>query len=405
MSNRKLIKVFAFDETKRNAIKLGSGVRLDPADGYIKLVGPAYSTANDLYFKTWLTKPQAARAWFAFQTETDEPPGTSVKYRLSIDGVAQLYWSGTAWVAATAGQWNTEDEVSTNIPSLSVKQRAIQVIANLKTNSESKTPLLKRIKIGYDADIDFDDDLIGRSLLPALRALRASSSHTVELTAVTTTFDMKLLRTPYNFRAVTAVYNESSDPSLSNNLYQSFNANTSLLTLSSSVPAGAKLQIRFDYKPECALATSEDYIEFAKIPAVVIENISENKTWEVTKDEFVIVSRTTGVAWELVGGQQRDLDLDISWTCNKLYDISRLGTQLENFFKNGVLKSVGMDEEYSLQLVSSRSFSPGANQNDTQQARLTARIRAALFYTRDAKQMFVVKRLVASGGNFNMTVE
>lgn len=402
---RKLIKVFAFDETKRNAITLGSGVRLDPADGHIKLSGPAYSTAANLSFRTWITRPAAARAWFAFHTETSEPEGTSIKYRLSINGVAQLWWDGSVWVQAGTSDWNTEAEVSANIAALSAKQRAIQVIANLQTSGADATPVLKRIKVGYEAEIDFDEDLIGRSLLPALRALRGSTSHTVGMAATSSTFDMASIQTPYNVRSVEAAYNESSDPALATNLFQSFNANTNQLTLAAPVPAGAKLRVQFTYEPEVALSTSEDYKEFARVPAVLVENVQESQRWEVGKDEFIIESRDTGAAWELVGGQQRTIDVEISWTCSKALDISRLGSKLENFFKDGVLKSVGMDEEYSLQLVSSRGFSPMANQNDTQQARLTGRIRAALFYTREAEQVFVVKRLVASGGNFAMTVE
>lgn len=403
---RKLIKTFEFDETKRKLIKLGSGVRLDPADGRVKLIRGAngYSTLANLFFKTWLSKPNAARVWYGFQAFATTPTNTSVSFRLSADGTSQKYWNGSAWVEAGAGNWNTEAEISNNIATFSVAQRAIQVIANLATTDAEVTPTVSGFKIGYEADIDFDEDLIARSLLPALRALRPVAEYSVKLAVTAATIDMSKVETPYNVVGIIAAYNLRADPTFETNLLQSYDASTKLLTLSSSVSAGHVVRIVFECEPEVALSTSQDYKEFNKVPCVMIESVRESSRYECGNDA-IVVNKTTGAAWVLEGGQQRCIELEVSWIADKGLDIHRLSTVVENYFRDGLLKSNGMDEEYSLQLLSSHNYIPGASQNDVHEARLTARIRDALFYTSDAKQAFATTKFVIQGGNVNVTVE
>jgi hypothetical protein len=403
---RKLIKTFEFDETKRSLITLGANVRLDPADGRVKLVlgATGYSTAANLFFKTWLTTPKAARAWYGFEALVATPTNTSVRYRLSTDGVSQKFWNGSIWTDATTSDWNTEVQVSANIATFPITQRAIQVIANLTTTNASSTPEVTSFKIGYEADIDFDEDLIARSLLPALRALRPVGEHTVKIAAAASTIDLSKIETPYNVINVVAAYNSTTDPTSETNLFQSYNAVTKILTLSSSVAAGHRVQIVFQYEPEVALSTSQDYKEFSKIPCIIIESIRESSRYESGNDS-IIANRTTGAAWTLEGGQQRCVELDVSWIADKGLDMSRLSTVIESFFRDGTLRSVGMDESYSLQLLSSHLYIPGARQNDVHESRLTARIRDALFYTSDAKQAFAATSFILQGGNVNLTVE
>jgi len=406
---KKLIKVFSFEERYRSDVTLGPNTRLNPSTGRIQLKEGAnflYPTDPDLYVKTRLTTPNTVKGWIGFEAKTDnktDPEGnqvTDIRFRLSVDGANDLYWDGAAWSAAGAGNWNTEAEIAANIASFPVATQSLQVVTNLSTSHESYTPEVDWIKVLYESDIEWQEDYIVRSLVPELREnIRAIAEYAVDLPAASATVDLGVIETPYNIVDVDSAYNLTADPRKLTDLAQSYNSGTKVVTLSSSQPVGERILVRFTYEPEVAVMTSQDYSELAKVPAVIIEDIELVGNHPIEPGDHVI-NRATGDGWQLTHGYQSDIELQIRWIADKSTDQQRLADEFKRFFANNQhLRSRGQDELYDLWLIDKYGQQASASQDELQAGRLRARIVRAVFYARDAKPVYGVKRFIVTGGN------
>ena len=408
---KKLIKVFRFEETNRALVTLGADTRLNPGTSRIQLkkIGAteAYSTAVDLQVRTRLTNPNTVKAWIGFEAlarnKANPATGaqvTDVKFRLSVDGVNDLYWDGAAWSAAGASDWNTEAEVAANIAAFPVATQSLQVAVNLSTSDARYTPEVDWVKVLYESDLEWQEDYIARSLIPELREqIRPIAEFALDLLAASATVDLTAVETPYNIVAVDSAYNLTSDPRKLTDLAQSYDTGTKVLTLSGSQPLGERILIRFIYEPEVALLTSQDYSELAKVPVVVIEDVELFNRRGIEPGDHVI-NRATGDGWQLTHGYHADIDLEIRWIVDQSKDQQRLADEFKRFFAtNQQLRSRGQDEPYDLWLVDQYGQQATASQDELQAGRLRARIVRAVFYARDAKPVPGVRRFVVTGGN------
>ncbi len=406
---KKLIKEFLFSEDNRRQVTLGTNVRLNPQEHRLelKLTSGGYPLTANLYAKTRLTSPATAKRWINFQADVvNKSVGgtevTAVRYRLSPDGVAELWWDGAAWTAAAPGQWNTEAQVANNIATFA--SRSIQVILNLSTTDGGQTPEVSCVKILWESDIEFQQEYIARSLLPAMREeLRPIGELALDLTASTTTVDLNQIETAYDFMGLDSAYNVTDDPDKLVDIGASYNINTKVVTLTGPVGPGKQLLIRFAYRPAVMITRSQDFTELAKVPAICIESIVQDKKRTIQPGPHVI-NKETGDGWQLKDGFQSDINFTVRFTADKARDLDALGDQLKQFFLDRLLLARGQDEFVRLYTLEEYSHQPSALQSELHSARLRARISNAVFYVKEAVPVVATQRLIVTGGNVDFQV-
>jgi len=413
MRTKKLIKTFEFSEENRSRIVLGTSVRLNPATNRLELQADSngsFPTSGGLYAKTWATTPANAKGWLGFQTDSvmkkiDGVPVTQYRFRLG-DGTVQRYWNGTTW-AVTTTAWNTEEEVANHIASFPVSSRTIQVIANLQTTDSTVTPELSWIKILYASDIEFQEDLVYRTLV---RQLRAQVRPLAEYQVVKPTssskfvFDPDALDTPYNFVSVDSVFNHTDDSNHLTDLFTSFNPSTHEITLSQSVDAGKQLWIRFIYEPEVAVDTNREYHEVGKVPALVLEDINLENTSEMGPADWVL-NRFVGTGVKIPAPLRGDLVVTLLIETSKGVDLQRLADEVKRFcMNNPLITSLGLDEKYRLWMTKEFDQSGTSNQADIHTARVEFRLVNVLYYAKDPVNVFGVLGFHVDG-NLNLSIE
>jgi hypothetical protein len=404
---RKLIKEFVFIESNRRRLTLGTSVRLNPDQSRLELVlQPAtglYPTDPDLFATTWLTTPARAKKWLMFEAivrnkvDFHNQLVTAVQYRLSADGVSQLWWNGTAWVAPVAGQWNSEADISTNLSSFPIATRSLQIVVNLSTTDPNQTPEVFRLKVLYASDIEFQEEYVARSLIPAMRnEIHPITDYVISSAAGQTSAALTGVEETYDIVGVDSVFNSTTDPYQLNNIFSSYNPTTKLVTWTGSPSFGDKIWIKFSYTPKMILAQSQDFTELSKIPCILIESVDSGKETKINKAEWVI-DRATNAGFRLADGFQVDLDITMKLTADKLKDLDRMADQAKAFFKDRLLTSVGQDEEFRLYTISEYTQALSETQSELHSARLRARICNAVFYPNDAKPVHGVKRFLMNG--------
>jgi len=409
MRLKKLVKRFDFSNDERRNVTLGPGVRLAYERQQLELVATnnVYSTAPDLYAKTRLTTPKTCKGWILFECEAKMKKNgagavvTSLGFRLSNDGSNQLWWDGSAWSPASPGQWNTESEVCDHIASFS--GQSIQVVINLKTTDGAYTPEVGAVKILWNSDIEFQQEYVARSMIPAMREeILPISEYAVDIAVNTADLDLGAIETPYDIVYVDSVYNVTDDPSKQTDLLSGYNATSKVVTFS-PVAGGKRVLVRFVYKPSIVIIQSQDFKEISKIPAICIESIFLEKSRQVDPGESV-VNRATGLGWQLKEGFQEDISFTIRYVADKVADLDALGDQVKKFFQDRLLHCRGQDEYARMYTIEEYSHQPSALQSELHSARLRARILDAVFYLRDAVPVQATQRFLVTGGNVEFKV-
>lgn len=406
---RKLIKRFDFTEDERKRIILGADVRLNPNLHVVHLQEDAdglFPTAADLFVKSWLTNPNTVKQWLGFEaviTHAFDEDGAQITfdgYKLN-DGTDDLYWDGGAWSVAGASDWNTEAEIAANIDTFPVTNQSIQVIVNLGTIDDTVSPSLNAIKILYSSDIEFQEDIIYRSLIKDFREnIRPITAHPVKLATTSSTIDLANdfpIKTPYNLVDIDSVYDQDNDPNHLTDLLLSYDSGTKVITLTGSLPAGTVVWIRFIYEPEVSVTTKRTYIEIGKVPALVISDIDFIDFGEGQGDDTV-VDKATGSGTRVFAPAQYDIEFVLRCLTDKARDQQRLADAVkEHFDKNPLIKSRGMDETYRLWLTDEFDQVGQTGQEETETSQIRFRIAKALFYHRGDEEVFVVKRFTING--------
>lgn len=369
MRTKTLIKTFTWTADDLEDVVLGPSTRINPKTNRAQLraVDGGYPTTADLYVKSRLTQPKAARQWLGFEARVyhavDESgaPLTSSVYRLD-DGTNEFFWNGSSWAAASASDWNTEEEIAANIAMFSpaTHDRKIRVVINLRTTDSAVTPQLEWIKILYAAQIDFQEDILYRSLIPALRQhIRPISQVVVQMPTTGATLNVSDLglEAGYNVTGIDAVYDfdadaESARSGYATDLLSSYNAGTGAIALTGSVDAETRLWVRFYYQPEVAISTSQDYDEPSRLPSIVLTQIVTEGMNEAPSGDDYVADKAAGSAVVVPSPQQGHLEITLMGTTEKGVDQQRLQEAINAFFLNhGLLTSEGLDEAYTLQLI------------------------------------------------------
>jgi hypothetical protein len=407
MRTKKLIKCFDFVEKNRERITLGPSVRLNPDSFRAQLQEDSdgnYSTATDLYVKTWVATPQSVKQWLLFEAvivhwyDEDGDPITSDGFRLG-DGTNEYWWDGGAWVI-NAVNWNTEAEVAANINQFPVSERSIQVIVNLETTDVGYTPHLYSVKVLYASDIEYQEDIV-RSLIASLKdSIRPITDYPVKLLTDTDTIDLVNefpLKTPYNIVDVDSAFNHDADPDHLVDILGSFNPSTQVITLNASLLSGTTVWLRLVYRPEVAMTTKRTYTEIGKVPVLVISDMNTIGKRQGQGDESV-VDKATGSGTKVLAPLMLDIEFVLRCLTDKALDQHRLTDEVKRYFRqNPQLTSRGLDESYRLWLISEFDQQEPFGSAEIQTGNLRFQLANTLFYNRGDETVHAVKRFVVSG--------
>lgn len=392
MRTRKLIKTFLWRNQDRDDVVLGADTRLDSSKHRATLLADsngAYPTAADLYVKSRLTEPRAVRSWIGFEADVrhvrdpDNPSVvlTSAAFRLN-DGTADRFWDGGAWTVAGASDWNTEQEVADNVAAWDVNAlgKKLRVVVNLETTDARFTPELVSVKVLWEAALDsFQEDMIFRSFVRALRSgVRPIANAVVAMPATGTTIAISALalETGYNVVGVDAVFDFDADSDACKegtapDLLLAYAAPT--ITLNAPVTQGTNLWVRFVYEPEVAVHTSQDFIEQAKVPAIVLTDIAIADCAEAPAAHDSVANKGAGTAIVVPSPLQGNLEITLLGMTEKGVDHQRLSEEINAFLqRTPFIVSTGIDERYRLHVIDEYEAvgDPGQNETHTGQARL-----------------------------------
>jgi hypothetical protein len=415
MDYKRLIKAFVFEEDNRSKLSLGDKTRLHPLKHRLQLkeqstidpddLGVVFPMDDGLCAKTWITEPGCVRSWLGFEvvathTIVDGIVVTSLGFRLS-DGTNEYWWNGSGWEINTSN-WNDENEIAANIATFQWAQKKLQIVINLKTTNKLYTPMVQSIKVLYKAVIEFQEDLIYRTLVPLLKAnIRPIAEMLIRLESDTSSINIAddyTLSTPYNVSGVDSVFNETDDPNYEMDIFDNYDSVNGVINLTTTVLADKVVRIRFEYEPEIVVTTSQDYTEIQKVPAVILDDINLVNATEYGLQTHV-ANKGDGTAVVLPPPIRGDLEIMAHMVTDKGVDQVRLADKMKEFLSNNpIIRSTGLDEEYRLHFQDEYDMRTGANMSDLHTGRLRFSIVGALFYMRDSIDKHIVQ-------SFNTTVD
>lgn len=408
----KLVKHFHFEEENRKEITLGAGVRLNPKTDRLQLVGPPFAASG--IAQTPVTNPTTVKQWIGFQAFVRQRfsggakvgggiakvPITSASYRLT-DGTDEFFWDGGSWVVNVV-DFNTEEEVVANIGTFPVVSQKLGVVIQLATTDPDFTPELEEIRILWASDIEQFEDIILRALVGELRdTIRPVAELDVPAPLTggpVTTVDLKVIETPYDIVDVDSVYDDTADPNHLNDLFDSFDSGTKVVTLSAGVPDTNEIRVRFVYRPPVAVTTSQDFTEISKVPIIVLNEIGWVDGRRMAVDDSV-VNKSAETAVKVFAPIQGDFEIALLGITDKLVDQLRLADEIKRFFLNHPdIRSPGLDERFSMLLVEEYDSRTTAGSPDLHTGRALFRIRDVVFHGQDAVDVPVVTNFVTEDG-------
>lgn len=415
MRLKKLIKRFDFTNDVRGDVELGTDVRLDAKEHYIKLidVDGIYPTDADLYAKTWAANPNSVKQWLGFECVVENGRDadeyitivTGVNFRLH-NATDEYWYNGSAWVVDNSN-WNTEAEVANNISTFPINSKKLGVVINLYTSDEKQTPIVKAVKVLYSSDVSHQDDYLYRTIVRQLKAqVRPITDYPITLAATGDTIDLKNdypLETPYNTIDIDSVFDHTDDSDHFVDLLQSYDDVNQVITLSSSIDAGKIVWIKFTYEPEVAVTTGLEYHEVEKVPSLILSNVNLTNTTGLSRSDSV-TNKDTGEAVKVLPPDRSDMEVTLSIVTDSARDQARAADELKRFFANNpTLTSWGMDEKYRLWLVDEYDGQTGVNANGVHAGKLRFLLVGTLYYERGAVDVFAVSNFKITG-NMDVTV-
>lgn len=360
-----------------------------------RLKGSWSGFSNRLVFPTDLDltvalpswNPNSVKGWLAFEELSEKPDNTSIGWRVS-DGTSTYWWGGTSWdvVTPTDGEWNTEEEVSENLPTFDHTTKQIQLVANLRTTDDSVTPVLKGYRLMMQAQFDYWEDLVLRTVR---RKIASSFNFITDFTS-----EMEADGTVFNYKTeqrwipeqnigsgddadsfqpeivgVDAVFDHTNDPDHFTDLVDSVDLNTGAVTLTTTITADATLFVRYLVRPRVVISfPSTDHYEVGSTPEIIIEVVTgEGLSIEASK---WMADKFRNVTYKM--GSPR-LFKKVTFNClvwtGSIVDSMRLTSAVDTFIAtNRVVQSLALDIPYTLCEQGAGTYNPTPNPTDMKQS-------------------------------------
>lgn len=289
---QKLIKVFAFENKNRSRITLSDStkIRLNAATHQIELISagpnlvtgnPRYPTDTNLTVTTWITNPLTVKRWIGFDYEPivqEQPTGTSIGFKLN-NGTSDYYWNGTVWAVAGAANWNTEAEIAAHISTFSATAKRLGVVANLRTTDPSVTPILQRINVLMECEIDYLKSIVEGALVDFLKANIQPTIDFAFDAPGGIYLDLTFFETPFTIAGIAEVYDHTVDAIHVTNLFSAYDSVSKRLTLTAPIARGNTAWLRIRISPEVYtdfpsqdMAGVGGALAIEKVPALILQN-------------------------------------------------------------------------------------------------------------------------------------
>ncbi len=404
MRTKKIIKRFTFENKNREKITLGPYTRLPPEENNLQLLltSGGYSTDSDLFVKTEVFNPKSVIMFTGFdvyavhQIDFEKTPYSSLGFRLS-DGTDEFFWNGSNWEVNVV-DWNIEDEVSANIADYPTTSKKLQIVINLVTTNAGYTPIVNEIRVLYESIIDFQDDLIYNSIVPALRTVNPIADFPIVMTSTTDQIDLNNfpLQTPYKIVDVDSCFNYTDDPEKATDIFSSYNTGTKVITLAGAVDSGKTVWIKFIYEPIVAVATDQEYAEVSEIPAIHILNIDTLRNILV-KDTTAVRNKGAGTAVKLIRSRQKTFEFTVAVLTSSQVDQQRLQDKIRDFFENNItINFSGLDVEHTMYISDDFSTQTGIKDLATYTGIFRFVVKDVVFYIK-TRDLYTIEQFLITG--------
>jgi hypothetical protein len=400
---RHYVKLLRFKEQMRRKLTFSdpTKIRLNPVTNRLELWANnqgRYSTDDDLFVRGPLWHPEALTAWVGLHVdplEQRQPAGTSIGLRLG-DGTDDRFWGGSSWDVATPGDWSTEAEVAANIGSFPLAGRNLQIVVNLKTTDPKVAPTVEGVCVLMEADFDYLTSIVGDSLVPSLR--ESFSEVVVDFALVVdsggTNISLLDLETPFNLVDVLEVYNHDTDPEHLVDLLSSFDPTEKQITVNTPFDPGQTAWLKMQIAPEIKVNwASQDYIELAKVPAVVIDRI-DITGHEVFGSAVVrnVATLPRPTAIHMGTPYRVQLDLTITLIGEKSRGLFALQDRsLSHASENPLLHWRAVDEELTM-TTASETIRPRPDLRDDHSSSYSLRLADVFLWLRPSEQKNIVEQ-------------
>ena len=394
-----LIRAFEFNNLTRAdcLISDSTKIRIDGLNNYAILKQDAnykYSTDANLYVATELVNPTKVKEWKFFEIDADIPSDTSIGYQLS-DGTNRYFWSGSAWTQGT-GTWNTQAEIEANIDTFPTTSKKLRVYANLKTTDTLKTPILRSIKVLMKVGASMEEELFIRTLIPYLRSARIIGDirFKLDMDADTLTYVNLQEMENFNITAIKACFNLTTDPGEDTDILSSYNLSDKTIKLTGVQNFENVILVKFEYEPEVAMMTSPDYIEISKVPAIIIESMTEIETLSPS-NIAVIKDKTNLNARVIQFAEAQTIDLTLTLVSHNLTDQFRLSQACKELFGDSPLMTISaFDIDCGLVVISPFISAFRATQEHLPTSSASIRLVNANFLTKAAYDRYLVNKKI-----------
>jgi hypothetical protein len=385
MPTNRLIERFTFREGDFEATVTDANTELDTVGSFVSLVADPVTGlfptvadgVDEAQVATRLFTPTTCRGWLMIESDIVHKRAprtnalvTAARFRVN-DGASAWWWDGAAWaVAAAPAEWNTEAEINANLATFPFTARALRIVVNLQTTDGRVAPELHGIKLLWRSDVAWEEDVVYRTVIRALRAGLAPvarAKHQLAATASSFALHWRVthdstvptgaatIEGGYDVIGIEAVFDLATDPNRLANLASAFTATSTTsgtVTLTGPVTAPGDLEIHFVYRPEVAVDRHRDDIKPAYIPAVIITTITHEGETQKVQGADLIVDRATGTAVRLPSPRQGDIRFGFRIEAERTQDRARLSDEICCFFdENALIRSAGLDRSYTVQLV------------------------------------------------------
>lgn len=192
--------------------------------------------------------------------------GGSVKFQASNDnGITWLHWDGSAWVSTTE-DWNTKEELDAYLPHFPLNGQ-IRIRALLIPGERGRTtPVLRQVSFYGEMQLNLTDDLI-RSMKRWLEekmwmpARYYADLHREDYIKIDRGFEV--------LGGPVTVFNETTDPGRTTNLFNGFHDNGIQLTSRQE----GRVVADFRARPPVYIG-AEEFMEISNIPSIVVNLVN-----------------------------------------------------------------------------------------------------------------------------------
>jgi len=435
MAIRKLIKNFTFEEPIRSdlvfsdtdKIRLNTEdlvnqkLQLKVASGQFPVASTGPAVNQDIHVRTPLFNPAGVQKWLKFEARVTEdasnnfntPVGTDVRFRVltsdfaTIPTFVEYWWDGGAWAVATSTDWNTETEISANIPTfpmVTVGNKGIGFVVNLRTIDPAITPEVKELKLLGQFEIEVLDSLVYDGVIRTLnKDFRSSSVLRRPGTGSSIDLNSVLDNKGYNVTDIRSVYDLVNDPLKLTNLFDSyalgslrkdgFTHDPGIITLNSVLPSGAVYEVTFEYVPEVYVRQGQDFFEVPTFPSIIFENIQilDRPGFTLKNTNSVIdFIRDKDAGNAVVQRSPRQNTIRFEWAVftNSQLDQMRLVNDINQFWANNkFIREFNLDCLYGIEIFVELSTSrnqKASDDTDTNVATGSFDVLGVLFFDKPA---------------------